>query len=89
MKILAVVLALVLILVFAASAAAHSDERLVAPPLGETFPVEEITPALFTGSDLVPVYKVGGKEKTLPKSCPAPLDWPTFDCPLEQVTGLY
>ena len=84
MKILAVVLALVLILVFAASAAAHSDQRLVAPPLGETFPVEEITPVPFTGSELVPVYKVGGKTNPLPKSCPVPFDGPEFECPLEQ-----
>ena len=89
MKILAVVLALVLILVFAASAAAHSDERLVAPPLSETMPAEDSTPVPVTGSELVPVYKVGGKIKPLPKSCPVPLDGLEFECPLEQTIELH
>lgn len=87
MKILAVVLALVLILVFAASAAAHTDERLIAPPIDETLPIEETTPMPFTGSEMAPVYKTGGK--TMPTSCPVPLIGPAMDCPLEQISGLY
>lgn len=87
MKIAAVILALVFILVVAGTAAAESEDRLVAPPLNEALPTEISSPMPFKGSEMAPVYQIG--DKTRPQNCPVPWSGLEIECPLEGAASIY